>query len=254
MLLIKAFLVAMSTYSAVPMPQFKWDERAMRYAICFLPVVGLLCGVLLFLWSALCKAIGVSAVLFAAVAVSIPVMVTGGIHLDGYMDTVDALASHQGRERRLEILKDSSCGAFAVIYCVAYFVICAALLHELYRLGCVAAVCPVFVFSRAMSAVCAVNMPSARKNGMLRAYTKEAARGKVNIAMAAVALLGAMCCVLAEPTVGAAAVLCGIATVPVYIRIAKGCFGGATGDTAGFFLQLCEFGCIVGAWIGAVAV
>ena len=57
-----------------------------------------------------------------------PVAVTGGIHLDGYADTSDALSSYGDREKKLEILKDSHCGAFAVIrlcsYFVAYFGLC----------------------------------------------------------------------------------------------------------------------------------
>ena len=54
-------------------------------------------------------------------AVLIPVLVTGGIHLDGLLDTADALSSWQTRERRLEILKDSHAGAFAIIVCCGYF-------------------------------------------------------------------------------------------------------------------------------------
>lgn len=50
-----------------------------------------------------------------------PVWVTGGIHLDGYADTCDALASYGDREKKLEILKDPHCGAFAVIRLCSYF-------------------------------------------------------------------------------------------------------------------------------------
>ena len=50
-------------------------------------------------------------------------MVTGGVHVDGLLDTSDALSSWQERERRLEILKDSHAGAFAVITACAFFLI-----------------------------------------------------------------------------------------------------------------------------------
>ena len=49
-------------------------------------------------------------------AAALPLLVTGGIHADGFCDTVDALSSHAEREKMLEILKDSHCGAFAVIF------------------------------------------------------------------------------------------------------------------------------------------
>ncbi len=57
-----------------------------------------------------------------AVLVLVPVFVTGGIHVDGLLDTSDALSSWQERSRRLEILKDSHAGAFAVITAAVYFI------------------------------------------------------------------------------------------------------------------------------------
>ena len=75
---------------------------------------------------------GGSGVLFAAAAACLPLLITGGIHMDGFMDTVDALASHQSRERKLEILKDSACGAFAVLYCGVYLLLSFALYYEGY--------------------------------------------------------------------------------------------------------------------------
>ena len=56
-----------------------------------------------------------------------PAAVTGGIHLDGYCDTVDALASHGTPARRQEILKDPHIGAFGVIRLCGYFLLSFAL-------------------------------------------------------------------------------------------------------------------------------
>ena len=92
MVFFETLLVALSTYSSLPMPQFEWNEKNMRYAICCFPAVGLLCCGLLLLWNWFCGMMQVNAVLFAAVAVCLPLLITGGIHMDGYMDTVDALA------------------------------------------------------------------------------------------------------------------------------------------------------------------
>lgn len=46
------------------------------------------------------------------------VFITGGLHLDGLMDTADGIFSGKGRERMLEIMKDSRVGAMGVIACV----------------------------------------------------------------------------------------------------------------------------------------
>ena len=44
MKLFESLLIALSTYSAIPVPQFDWNEKNMRYAICFFPAVGIFCG------------------------------------------------------------------------------------------------------------------------------------------------------------------------------------------------------------------
>lgn len=51
----------------------------------------------------------------AAVCAAVPWLVTGFMHLDGYMDVCDAVLSRRDLATRQRILKDSHCGAFAVI-------------------------------------------------------------------------------------------------------------------------------------------
>ena len=46
---------------------------------------------------------------------AIPLMITGGFHVDGFMDTMDAFHSYQEKEQKLNILKDSHIGAFAAV-------------------------------------------------------------------------------------------------------------------------------------------
>ncbi len=248
----KSFFVALATYSAIPVPQFTWTEATMKYALCFFPVVGVFCAGALWLWYVLCCTFSVSAVLFAAAAAALPLLITGGIHMDGFMDTVDALSSHQSRERKLEIMKDSRCGAFAALYCGVYLLLSFGLLHELYVLGEVLVILPAFVLSRALSALCAVTMPSAREGGMLRSFTKDAGKlSAVVVAVAAALLAGAgMAAISLVPAL--AAVGCALVAMLLCRRLAMKEFGGVTGDTAGFFLQLCELAVLVGAWIGGI--
>ncbi len=250
MILFESFLIALSTYSTVPVPQFDWNDRNMKYAICFFPAVGLVCGAALWGWTALSKLLDVSGTLFSAVAVCIPILISGGIHMDGYMDTVDALASHQPRERKLEILKDPNCGAFAVIYAGVYLILSYGLFFELYRSDCVAAVCPAFVVSRSLSALCAVNIRNARGSGMLAAFTQDTERASANIALAAVLLLSSAAAVLISPASGSSAVLSAAVSVIIYCAAVVRQFGGVTGDTSGFFLQVCELLCLAGALLG----
>ena len=121
--IIKACIIAVSMYSKIPMPQFEWEEKSMRYALAFLPLPGFIIGVLQLVLFYLWQQSGLSVGIYAALATALPIAVTGGIHMDGYCDTIDALSSHQSKERRLEILKDANVGAFAVIWAVLYFVL-----------------------------------------------------------------------------------------------------------------------------------
>ena len=121
---LQTIAVAFAMFSALPMPQFDWNAKNMRYALCAFPLVGAVCGAL---WC-LCGMLPLPALARAAGFCLVPVWVTGGIHLDGYADTCDALSSYGDTAKKLEILKDPHCGAFAVIrlcsYFAAYFALC----------------------------------------------------------------------------------------------------------------------------------
>lgn len=250
MILFESIGVALSTYSAIPVPQFPWTEKNTRYAICCFPVVGLFCGGSLLLWNWLCHRLQVSGVLFSAIAVCLPLFITGGIHMDGYMDTVDALASHQPREKKLLIMKDSTCGAFAVLYCAVYLLLSFALYHEAYAAGCAHMLAPAFVLSRCLSAFCAVTMPNARKSGMLCAFTEGVQQKRAMTVLILMTVLTAALTLLLSPAVGSILLSCALLSVLWYRHMAMKEFGGVTGDTSGFFLQISELAMLAGVCIG----
>lgn len=252
MTILEAIGVAISTYSAIPVPQFPWTEKNTRYAICCFPAVGLFCGGALLLWSWLCQRFAASGILFAAVAVCLPLLITGGIHMDGYMDTVDALASHQSREKKLLIMKDSTCGAFAVLYCVVYLLLSFALYHEAYASGCAYALAPGFVLSRCLSGLCAVTMPNARRAGMLCAFTEGVQRQRAMAVLLLLTALTGAAALLLSPALGGILLVCALVTMLWYRHMAMREFGGVTGDTSGFFLQLCELAMLAGICLGGL--
>ena len=111
---LHAFAMCQSMFCAIPAPQV-WDEKAKDEILLFLPVVGLEIGLLWVGLSHVCRVLELP-VLIAALAMSIfPYILTGCIHLDGYMDVTDAVNSCRTLERRREILKDPHVGSFAVI-------------------------------------------------------------------------------------------------------------------------------------------
>lgn len=96
---LQTLAVAFGMFSAVPLPQPVWNKQNMRYALCAFPAVGLVSGAGLLGFAALCRVLGAGSVLRAAGLCLLPVLVTGGIHLDGFADTCDALASCASPEK-----------------------------------------------------------------------------------------------------------------------------------------------------------
>lgn len=113
--IIKSICVAFSMYSKIPMPRVEWNEKNMKYAMCFFPLVGAVIGGLMLLVRFLCGRFGFNTSVYAVVMTALPVLVSGGIHTDGFIDTADALSSYGDKEKKLEILKDPHTGAFAII-------------------------------------------------------------------------------------------------------------------------------------------
>lgn len=240
--MVKSLIIAFSTYSKLPMPQVEWSECNMKFAICFFPMVGAAAGALVLLWVWVCGALGLNFVFRAAGAAVIPLLVSGGIHMDGLCDTADALASHQSRERKLEILKDSHTGAFAIIVCGGYLLLWFGALSQPEAWRSWGIVAAGFVLSRALSGLTLANLKGARPSGMLQAFADASHRGAVTAVMIGVILLCAVGMLLLSPVSGGAALLAALLCLLYYRHMAYRQFGGITGDLAGFFLQICELG------------
>ena len=86
MTLLETAAVAFAMFSAVPVPQPVWNEKNMRYALCAFPLVGVVCGLAWWGWAALAARLSFPLLLRAAGLCLAPVLVTGGIHLDGYAE------------------------------------------------------------------------------------------------------------------------------------------------------------------------
>ena len=121
--LFGSFVIACSMYSRIPMPQVDWTENRMKYAMCFFPLIGVTMGAALWLTALIGEHVHTleeGSLLWAVMGTILPLLITGGIHLDGYLDVTDARSSYGDRAKKLEILKDPHVGAFAVIGCGIY--------------------------------------------------------------------------------------------------------------------------------------
>ena len=111
---LHAFAMCQSMFCAIPVPQV-WDEKAKDKMLLFLPVVGLEIGIIWAVIAWICRLLDLPAMITALILSAYPYLVTGFLHLDGFMDVTDAVRSWRDLARRREILKDSHVGSFAVI-------------------------------------------------------------------------------------------------------------------------------------------
>lgn len=249
---LNSFWIAISTYSILPVPHIEWRSVNMHRTICLLPVVGVFIAGALILWHYLCLTLMVEATLFAAGAAILPLLLTGGIHMDGFMDTTDALASHQSRERKLEIMKDSHIGAFAVMGCTAYLLLSFGLYTAFYTQASWGIIGISFILSRSLCALSVFSLPGARNDGMLYTLTGQVKNYKAAVAMGLLSLLCVGVMLLLDFRTGMCATLTALAVFFGYRRLAQKHFGGVTGDTSGFFIQLGELCLWLAIWIGGL--
>ena len=111
---LHAFSMCQSMFCAIPAPQL-WNEQAKDKMLLFLPMVGLEIGALWAVLAWLCSLLNLPVFVAGLILCAYPYIVTGFLHLDGFMDVTDAVKSWRDLERRREILKDSHVGSFAVI-------------------------------------------------------------------------------------------------------------------------------------------
>ena len=212
MIVIETVLVAFAMFSALPLPRPAWNEKNMRFALCAFPLIGVVCGLLWWGWSALCAFLTAPDLLRGAGFCLIPVLVTGGIHL-----------------------------AFAVIrlcaYFAAYFALCAALRDDgraLWSMGLA------FVLERALSGLAVTRFPLAKNTGLAHTFATSADRTAAGRVLTVLCVLSGAGMIAAGGASGIA-MLAAALLVFLHFRVtADRQFGGLSGDLSGWFLQRAE--------------
>ena len=113
--LFRAFLMSLAMFTVIPVPARVWDEEARPLMTLFLPIVGLIVGGLWTLLAYLARLLELPNLVAGIALCAFPFLITGGIHMDGYLDVTDAVRSYRDLDQRRKILKDPNVGSFAVL-------------------------------------------------------------------------------------------------------------------------------------------
>ena len=254
-------LVAFSLYSAVPVPQVQWEKKTMRWALSFLPLVGVLVGAVEWLWYLFCAHFGAVALFYAVGAALIPLIISGGIHQDGLCDTCDALCSYGDREKRLAILKDPHVGAFGPMWLMAFLLAEAACFAQIYEMPTLLPLaCVGFAVARTLGGCKIVLSPCAKDTGLAHIFAENSDKKVV-----AVTLMIEFVLFVTVAGLLVYAVPYGLRTAKVWAvvlllwyglheKLSRRVFGGITGDLAGFCISLSELLALACAAFGGLMV
>lgn len=245
MVLLRGFLQAVSMYSVIPLPGLKWEPRADRHMLAMYPVVGALLGGLWYGGVRLLDWMDAPALLAAVLAAVLPFLLTGFLHLDGFMDVCDAILSRREREKRLEILRDSHCGAFAVLSVLVLALLqCAAMADLLERPERWFAVLLLPVLSRGLTAFTLLTLPTLPGSSMAAWLKQDTGLPHwvvaLLLALAAAVLLGVL-----GGLPGIVAVLAGAAAFALALLAVWRALGGVSGDTSGYLQTVTEAAALI---------
>jgi len=224
---------AVSFLSRLPVPRRTSGQLA--DAVAWFPVVGALLGGLVALADVGLQGLGFSSLVSSAGDVVLLLVLTGGLHADGLMDTSDAVFAHAGRERRLEIMRDPHAGSFAVIAVVAVLLLKVAAVASLPPGLRVASLVAAPVLGRGAIVLVATLFPAARPTGL--GATVRAGASWRRLVLAAVA--PALACAWLSP-LGPIVLLAALVWAWLAGRWLTSLLGGLTGDCYGAVCETTE--------------
>lgn len=236
------FWIALQFLSSLPvrLPGMPAAEQMGR-SLLFYPVVGLLFGVLLWAFDSLLAASPL--LLHAALLLTLWVLLSGALHLDGLADSADAwLGGFGDRERTLTIMKDPRSGPIAVVTLVLVLLLKFTALLALVQAGQSMALLLAPLIGRAAMLGLFLCTPYVRAGGLGQALAEHLPRRSGYIVL----VLSGVACVLLAGWQGVQALLLACAVFFWLRSLMVRRLGGTTGDTAGALLELLELAVLVG--------
>ena len=218
--------------------QTQWSEESFGRGVKFFPVVGGIIGLLLAALVYGFQTFGagkISPHFLAFSVIAFEIILTGGLHYDGLMDTMDGIFSGRSRERMLEIMKDSRVGSFGVMSFCLVILLKYSLLMDMTP-EVLPAVCLAAPIGARMAIVIGIILfPYARREGLGIYFRKYSEPYALYVA--------ALFTFLLVLPLGLRSVLCiftGLGFAFVFAHFVTQKLGGLTGDVYGAIAELTQ--------------
>ncbi len=178
------FFIALQFLTRLPLNiTGEWKAESVGKSLLYYPLVGLIIGMLLAFIASISG--NSHAMVTAAILLSLWVLITGGLHLDGLADSADAWAGGLGdRERTLEIMKDPHSGPLAIVILILVLLLKFSALNSIVEKenGQLLIVAP--VLARGLVILLFTTTPYVRTNGLGSDMAKFLPEKDANIVMA----------------------------------------------------------------------
>lgn len=232
---MKKFLIALQFLTILPIrikPEIK--EEDFGRSLVYFPIVGLMIGLIL--------ALGLFAFNFlptlvtAALILTISIIITGGIHLDGFADTCDGLYAGKSREEALKVMRDPHIGAVGAISVASLLILKFALFYGISLNFLWKAVIIMAVWGRYSQVLSCYLSSYARKNGKAKFFIEYATKRELFFSTVFTFVLS----VLLMRIKGLIVSVLTLAMLLLIINHIKRRIGGMTGDTIGAISEITE--------------
>lgn len=237
--IISALNMAISMFTIIPLPKYVWEEKAGKYIMPLYPLVGAIVGVIWFLVFKILNGIGCANAIMAAILMSTPFIITGFMHLDGFMDVSDALLSRRPKEVKLKILKDSTVGAFSVIALGLLFILEFAAIQVFLEIEVNPMVLIIIpILSRSISAMSILSKEPIEESYYVKLY-KEGSNSYYLISIICIYIITS----IIAYTIGSVYLIMSLVMILFGYILVRNCekeLGGVNGDVAGYTVVLTE--------------
>ena len=232
-----AFFMAWMMFFYIPCPVTKWDENKKQDMLVCFPIVGLMIGIIDLAVYQLAEYFDFE-FLGSALMSFMPWMLCGFIHLDGFMDCADAVLSCRDEKRRLEILKDSHVGAFAVISVLILGILSFAAWRE-----CIFKINPICILlmpvvSRAVAGICVLSYKPLEQSSYKSIHDDGIKKSNILILFIELVIALAVGFVFAGLQ-GIALLFCAVSVFLTVVEV-KRKLGGMSGDVSGCAVCISE--------------
>jgi len=234
---MQAFLIAIQFLTRLPLKiNIEWKQETVAASLLWYPLVGFIIGVCLLGFSLL--PVAQNSMLLAAIILSVWVVITGGLHLDGLADSADAwVGSHGDKIRALEIMKDPQAGPIAVIFLVMVLLIKFSAINSFILQDEVYLIMASPVIARCVPMILFLTTPYVREQGLGSGMAEYLPRNLACIVLGLVFFI----CILLLGCVQAALLIVIAGCVLWCLRyLMMRVIDGMTGDTIGAAIEIVE--------------